>query len=56
MQYINKSVCRGVAGRREKGWKPDGIVIHNDGGSMTPEAYVNWLAAKTPQQLQAGFA
>lgn len=56
MQYINKSVCRGVAGRREKGWKPDGIVIHNDGGSMTPEAYVNWLAAKTSQQLQAGFA
>lgn len=56
MKYINKSVCRGVAGRRARGWKPLGIVIHNDGGSMTPEAYVEWLAAKTPKQLQAGFA
>lgn len=56
MQYINKSVCRGVAGRRARGWKPLGIVIHNDAGSMTPEAYVNWLAGKTPTQLQSGFA
>ena len=56
MEYINKSVCRGVAGKRAKGWKPDGIVIHNDGGSMTPEAYVAWLAAKSTTQLQAGFA
>lgn len=56
MQYINKSVCRGVAGRRASGWKPKGIVIHNDAGSMTPEAYVNWLAGKTPAQLQSGFA
>lgn len=56
MKYINKSVCRGVAGRRARGWKPLGIVIHNDGGSMTPEAYVEWLAAKSTTQLQAGFA
>lgn len=56
MQYINKSVCRGVAGRRARGWKPLGIVLHNDAGSMNPEAYVNWLAGKTPTQLQSGFA
>lgn len=54
VKIINKSVCRGVAGRRSGNVK--GVVIHNDAGSMTAEQYVNWLANKTVQGLEAGFA
>lgn len=54
VKIINKSVCRGVAGRRAGNVK--GVVIHNDAGSMTAEQYVNWLANKTVQGLEAGFA
>lgn len=56
MKIINKSVCHGIAGKRKIGYKPKGVVIHNDGGSMTPSQYVNWLAAKSNKQLEDGFA
>lgn len=56
MKIINKSVCHGIAGKRKIGYKPKGIVIHNDDGSMTPSQYVNWLAAKSNKQLEDGFA
>lgn len=57
MEIINKSVCRGVAGRRAKD-KPDGVVIHNDAGSInaTAKQYVNSLACMTNSQLANGFA
>ncbi len=54
VKVINKSVCRGVAGKRAGNVK--GVVIHNDAGSMSAEQYVNWLANKTVQGLEAGFA
>lgn len=56
MEYINKSVCRGVAGRRQGNVK--GVVIHNDAGSVyaTAEAYVKSLSTMTNSQLANGFA
>lgn len=54
VKVINKSVCRGVAGKRAGNVK--GVVIHNDAGSMSAEQYVNWLANKTAKGLEAGFA
>lgn len=54
VKVINKSVCRGVAGKRVGNVK--GVVIHNDAGSMSAEQYVNWLANKTPKGLEKGFA
>lgn len=56
MEYINKSVCRGVAGLRAGTVK--GIVIHNDAGSVyaTAASYVNALDVMTNAQLANGFA
>lgn len=56
VEVINKSVCRGVAGKRAS--KVKGVVIHNDAGSInaTARAYVNSLAAMSNRQLANGFA
>jgi len=53
VKTINKSVCRGVAGRRSG--KVKGVVIHNTADNLTAEQHMNRLARMTPQQLQAGF-
>lgn len=54
VKTINKSVCRGVAGRRVG--KVKGVVIHNTADNLTAEQHMNRLARMSPQQLQAGFA
>lgn len=56
VEVINKSVCRGVAGRRSGRVK--GVVIHNDAGSITAtaKAYLNSLGVMTNSQLANGFA
>lgn len=54
VKVINKSVCRGVAGKRVGNVK--GVVIHNTADNLTSEQHMNRLARMTPQQLQAGFA
>lgn len=53
---VNKSVCRGIAGKR-KG-KVVGVIIHNDAGSIyaTPEHYIKALSAMNNSQLENGFA
>ena len=53
---INKSVCRGIAGKR-KG-KVIAVIIHNDAGSIyaTPEHYIKSLSVMTDSQLANGFA
>lgn len=52
MRELNNNVAKGVAGARNN-WKPTGVVIHNDAGSMTAEQYVEWLKK---HNLAAGFA
>lgn len=56
MENINKSVCRGVAGKRQGNVK--GIVIHNDAGSISATAkhYVSALEKMNNNQLANGFA
>lgn len=56
MEIINKSVCRGVAGKRKGNVK--GIVIHNDAGSInaTAKHYVSALEKMNNNQLANGFA
>lgn len=56
MEIINKSVCRGVAGKRQG--KVKGIVIHNDAGSInaTAKHYVSALEKMNNSQLANGFA
>ncbi|WP_165005991.1 MULTISPECIES: N-acetylmuramoyl-L-alanine amidase [unclassified Enterococcus] len=51
---IEKSVCRGVAGRRVGAVK--GVVIHNTWSNATAMQEMNRLASMTPTQLEAGFA
>ena len=56
VEIINKSVCRGVAGRRVG--KVKGVVIHNDAGSIhaTAKAYLSSLGTMSNAQLANGFA
>lgn len=56
VQTINKSVCRGVAGRRQG--KVKGVVIHNDAGSVyaTAKHYLTALERMNNNQLANGFA
>ncbi|ADH03045.1 endolysin [Brochothrix phage NF5] len=56
VKVINKSVCRGVAGKRAGNVK--GVVIHNDAGAVgaTAESYVKRLESMTNKQLENGFA
>ncbi|WP_413491435.1 SH3 domain-containing protein [Brochothrix thermosphacta] len=56
VKVINKSVCRGVAGKRVGNVK--GVVIHNDAGAVgaTAESYVKRLESMTNKQLENGFA
>lgn len=56
VEIINKSVCRGVAGRRIG--KVKGVVIHNDAGSIhaTAKAYLSSLGTMSNAQLANGFA
>ena len=56
VKVINKSVCRGVAGKRVGNVK--GVVIHNDAGAIgaTAELYVKRLESMTNKQLENGFA
>lgn len=55
VKIINKSVCRGVAGRRANA-VPYGIVIHNTADNNTAEQHMNRLASYNNKQLEAGFA
>lgn len=55
VEIINKSVCRGVAGRRANS-TPYGIVIHNTADDGTAKQHMNRLAGYTNKQLEAGFA
>lgn len=54
VQIINKSVCRGVAGKRSG--KVKGVVIHNTWDNATAESHINRLASYTNSQLANGFA
>lgn len=53
---INRDdITNGIAGKR--GINPDGAVIHNDYGAMTPKQYVEWLIRRrNARQLEMGFA
>lgn len=53
VQIINKSVCRGVAGRRVG--KVKGVVIHNTADNGTAVTHMNRLAGYSRKQLEAGF-
>lgn len=55
VKIINKSVCRGVAGRRNNPI-PYGIVIHNTADNATAEQHMNRLASYNNAQLENGFA
>lgn len=56
VEVINKSVCRGVAGKRPGNIK--GVVIHNDAGSVyaTAKSYLGALGSMNNNQLANGFA
>lgn len=54
VRIVNKSVTRGVAGRRAGNVK--GVVIHNTWGGSSAEQEANRLAGMSSSQLAAGFA
>lgn len=54
VKIINKSVCRGVAGKRVGSVK--GVVYHNTWGNSTAEQEANRLSTMNNSQLAAGFA
>lgn len=54
VKVINKSVCRGVAGRRSG--KVKGVVIHNTADNGTAVNHMNRLGGYSNLQLQNGFA
>lgn len=54
VKVINKSVCRGVAGRRSGNVK--GVVIHNTADNSTAVNHMNRLGGYSDLQLQNGFA
>lgn len=54
VRIVNKSVTRGVAGRRSGNVK--GVVIHNTWSNMTAEQEANRLAGMSTASLAAGFA
>lgn len=54
VNIINKSVTRGVAGRRSG--KVKGGVFHNTWGNSSAKDEANRLERMSPAQLQAGFA
>lgn len=54
VEIINKTVTRGVAGRR--GGAVKGIVFHNTWGNSTAKQEANRLASMNNNQLAAGFA
>lgn len=54
VQIINKSVCRGVAGKRTG--KVKGVVIHNTWDNASAESHINRLAGYNNSQLAMGFA
>lgn len=54
VEIINKTVTRGVAGRRPGSVK--GVVFHNTWGNSTAKQEANRLAAMNNNQLAAGFA
>ncbi len=54
VKTINKSVCRGVAGKRSG--KVKGVVMHNTWDNQTAEWHMNRLSKMTANQLEAGFA
>lgn len=54
VKVINKSVCRGVAGRRSG--KVKGVVIHNTADNGTAVNHMNRLGSYSNLQLQNGFA
>lgn len=57
MKIINESIFKGIAGGRNIGSRPKGVVIHNDGGSMTPSQYVTWLKQRYKNgESSKGFA
>ncbi|WEG76491.1 N-acetylmuramoyl-L-alanine amidase [Vagococcus intermedius] len=54
VKIINKSVCRGVAGKRSG--KVLGVVIHNTWDNNSAESHLTRLGNMTSNQLAAGFA
>lgn len=54
VNIINKSVCRGVAGKRSGGYK--GVVMHNTWDNSTAQSHIDRLSRMTVNQLAAGFA
>lgn len=54
VNIINKSVTRGVAGRRSGGFK--GVVMHNTWDNSTAQSHLDRLSRMTVNQLAAGFA
>lgn len=54
VKTINKSVCRGVAGKRYG--KVKGVVIHNTADNLTATQHMNRLGNMNNKQLEAGFA
>lgn len=56
VNVINKSIFRGIAGRRPTE-KPKYYILHNDAGSMTPESYIGWLQSRYNNgESDKGFA
>lgn len=54
VNIINKSVTRGVAGKRSGGFK--GVVMHNTWDNSTAQSHLDRLSRMTVNQLAAGFA
>ena len=53
VKVINKSVCRGVAGKRVGNVK--GVVIHNTWDNNTAESHIERLGKMNNEQLEDGF-
>ncbi|WOZ56164.1 endolysin [Brochothrix phage BtpYZU02] len=53
VKVINKSVCRGVAGKRVGNVK--GVVIHNTWDNNTAESHIERLGKMNNEQLEAGY-
>lgn len=51
VETINRNITGGIAGKRPG--SPKGVVIHNDGGSMSAKGYLGWLPT---HNWENGFA
>ena len=56
VNIINKTIFNGIAGERPTE-RPKYYIMHNDGGSMSAESYVDWLQSRYDNgQSELGFA